>query len=114
MRYRVGPDNNDLRAAVDDLAREIGIALGPPLAGIPLDGEVLSLDVAQSAQLSEKRRPSAKSCVADDIDGTRGRDDCNSVLPRPLLCLNRADCSGEQQKGGTGELARPALRRPSM
>jgi hypothetical protein len=34
---------------------EISIALGPPLAGIPLDHKVLSLDIAQSAQLFEER-----------------------------------------------------------
>src|ERR1700730_16210501 len=41
--------------AVDNLASEIRVALGPPPAGIRLDREVLSLDTAQPAQLLEKR-----------------------------------------------------------
>jgi hypothetical protein len=54
LRNGVGTDNDHLGLPGDDLAREVGITRGPPAAGIPLDGEVLSLDIAQPAQLGEK------------------------------------------------------------
>jgi len=44
--YDLQVGNDHIRVLVDDLAEEVGIALGPPLTGIPLDGEVLSLDIA--------------------------------------------------------------------
>jgi hypothetical protein len=49
-----------LRVMADDLASEIGIGLTTSLAGIPLDGEVLSLDIPQPAQLFEKRLVEAR------------------------------------------------------
>src|SRR5271167_3353688 len=39
----VGLGNDCVRVAADDLASEIGKAVGPPLSGIPLDLKVLSL-----------------------------------------------------------------------
>ena len=81
----------------EDLANEISKALGPPLAGIPLDGEVLSLDIAQPAQLLPKRLPIPAFRVVDAGDGTCGDDDRNPVLLRPLLRLHRLGCSREQQ-----------------
>ena len=42
-----------VRAA--QFAGEIGKAVGPSLAGIPLDDQVSSLDITQTAQLLEKR-----------------------------------------------------------
>jgi len=47
--------NDYVRVAADNLASEIGKALGAPLAGIALDHKILSLDIAQSAQLCEER-----------------------------------------------------------
>jgi hypothetical protein len=55
QRNRVANGNDHLRVAAGDLASEIGKALGPTLAGIPLYDQVLSLDIAQPAQLFEKR-----------------------------------------------------------
>jgi hypothetical protein len=61
--------DDHLGLPADDRASEIGIALGSPFAGIPLDREVLALDIAQPAQLLEKRQPQAVS-LADASDGT--------------------------------------------
>jgi hypothetical protein len=61
------------------------IALGPSLAGIPLDGEVLSLDIARPAQLLEERSPEAISSGAHESGGSCGGDDRHPVLLRPLL-----------------------------
>ena len=65
LRDGVGVGNDYARVPADDLASESGIALGQPLAGIPLDGEVLSFDIAQSAQLLEKWSPEPISWVVD-------------------------------------------------
>jgi hypothetical protein len=62
--------NDHIRAAADNLAGEIGIALGPPFAGIPLDGEVLPLDIAQAAQLLPESLPGVTCRVVDTGDGT--------------------------------------------
>jgi hypothetical protein len=59
--------------------------LGPPLAGTALDGEVLSLDIAQPTQLLEKRLPEAKCLVIDAGGGTGGDNDRNPTLLRRLL-----------------------------
>jgi hypothetical protein len=48
-RVVVGDRDNHVRVPMDDLASEIDIALGPPLDGIPLDDEVLSLGITQPA-----------------------------------------------------------------
>ena len=102
QRDGIGLGNDYVRAATDDLASEIGKALGPPLAGIPLDCKILSLDIAQPAQLSEKTLVEAEpyevaTGFADDGDGTCGDDDRNPALLPPLLRLDRSDCGREQQ-----------------
>lgn len=38
----------------DDIAGEISITLGPPLSGVSIHHEVLTLNVAKAAQLLEK------------------------------------------------------------
>jgi hypothetical protein len=79
----------------DDFASEIGVALGPPIAGIALDGEVQSFDVTQPAQLLEKRQPQAVS-PANASGGTCRNDDRNTVLLRPLLRQHRSGSNREQ------------------
>src|SRR5208282_3717887 len=96
-RDAIAKRNSHVRVPFDDLASEVVKALGPPLAGIALDGEVLSLDVAQPAQLLEKRPPEGRSRLTDVSDGTRGDDDRNPVMLRRLLRQRRRDCSREQQ-----------------
>jgi hypothetical protein len=49
LRNGVGFGNDHVRVPADDLASQIGKALAPSLAGIPLDGEILPLDIAQPA-----------------------------------------------------------------
>ena len=83
----------------DDLAREIGIALGPPLAGIPLDREVLSLDIPQPAQLLPKCLPSVTCRVVNAGGGTRSDDDRNPVLFGPLLRPHSTYRGCEQEAG---------------
>ena len=90
------------RIFADDLASEIGIGLAPSLAGIPLDGEVLPLDIAQPAKFFEKRLVfpvpyGVTTGVADGSDGTCGDDDRDPMLLRRLL----RQC-----------IARPRARRP--
>ena len=53
-RSGVGTGDDHVRVPPDDIASEIGIALGPPSAGIPLDCENFVLDIAQPTQLFEK------------------------------------------------------------
>jgi hypothetical protein len=96
-RNGVVTGNDRVRLSVDDLASEIAIALGPALTRIPLDGEILSLDVAQPAQLLEKRLPGANSRSADGSDGTCRDDDRNAVLLPPLLRPHRT-CGGREQQ----------------
>jgi hypothetical protein len=88
----VGSGYDHIGVAVDNLAGEIGIACGPALAGIPLDGEVLSLDMAQPAQLFEKLPPNG---IADVGDVTCGNDDRNPVLLRRSLRPRRSRHGGE-------------------
>ena len=96
-RYRAGccadrvhngrADRNDhIGVPADDLASEIGITLGAALTGIALDGEILSLDVAEPTQLFENRliKPTAPG-VAYASDGTRRNDDGDPVLLIRLL-----------------------------
>ncbi len=40
----------------DDIAGEIGIALGPPLSGVSFHHEVLALNLAKATQLLKKTR----------------------------------------------------------
>ena len=96
LRDTVAGSNDHVRVAADDLASEIGIALGPSPAGISVDCEVLSLDIAQSAQLLEKRPKDRDSRVVDASDGTCCNDR-NPVRLRPLLRPHRSRGSGEQQ-----------------
>ena len=56
QRDRVGDRNDHVRVMTDNLTSEIVIAFGPPLAGIALDDQVSSLDIAQAAQLFENGR----------------------------------------------------------
>src|ERR1700740_3417882 len=90
-RHRFWWTNGDdhLRVPADHLTGEVGKALGPPLAGIALDGEVLPLDIAQPAQLRKKRLPRANSLVTDSGNGAGGDDNRDPVLPRRLLRLRR-------------------------
>src|ERR1700751_5204552 len=74
---------------------EAGKALGPPLAGIALDGEVLPLDIAQPAQLRKKRLPRANSLVTDSGNGAGGDDNSDPVLPPRLLRPHA--CSAREQ-----------------
>ena len=89
--------NDHIRVPADDLASEIGIALGPPLGGISLDGEVLALDVAQAAQLCPKRLSSVTSRVIEAGHRTRSDDNRNPVLRRRFLRPARSWCGREQQ-----------------
>jgi hypothetical protein len=73
-RDRVGAGDDHLGVAANDLAGEIGIGLGMPSAGVPIDCEVLSFDVAQSAQLLKKRVKRANFRVVNAVDGTSGND----------------------------------------
>jgi hypothetical protein len=73
------------------------MAVGPSLAGIALDGEVVALDIAQPAQLIEKRRPSPRPCVAEVSDRPRWGDDRDPVLLRALPRLHRLGGGREQQ-----------------
>lgn len=57
--------NDHVRIPGDDLAGEIRKLLGPPLAGTPLDGEALSFDIAQPAQLFENRLIEARSHITN-------------------------------------------------
>jgi hypothetical protein len=84
-RDGVGRGNDYVRVTADGLASEIGIALGPTPAGIPLDDQVLSLDMAKSAQLLEKRLPCANSLIVNAGDGSCRDDDRKSMLLRPFL-----------------------------
>src|SRR5260370_15444103 len=96
LRDGVGDGNNQVRIPVDDLASEIGIARGPPLAGIALDGEVLSLDIAQMAQLLPERLPKATIWIVDAGHGACFNDR-DPVLLRPFLRPRRWHRSREQQ-----------------
>src|ERR1700722_11246303 len=53
--------DDQIRVPADHLASEIGKPPGPPLAGIPLDDEVLSLDITllhgSAAKRSQPRAP---------------------------------------------------------
>jgi hypothetical protein len=71
LRDRVGHGHDQLRVPADDLASEIGKALRPPFARVPIDCDVLSFDFAQPAQLVENRliKPTS-SGVAYASDGT--------------------------------------------
>ena len=85
--HGVGAGNDQVRLATGDLAREIGEALGPSLAGIPLDDQVLSFDITQSAQLFEKRlikvpEQGVAAGFVYRVDGTGGDDDRDPVLFR--------------------------------
>src|ERR1700758_5009793 len=73
------------------------IALGPALARISLDCEVLSLDIARPAQLLKKRPPGANSRVADAGDGACGNDDRYPALFRRLLRPQRLRGGRPQQ-----------------
>jgi hypothetical protein len=75
----------NIRIAAGDLASDIGKAVGPSLAGIPLDDQVPSLDIAQPTQLLEKRlieatKQRVAAGFADDSDRTRRDDNRNPVL----------------------------------
>jgi len=90
QRDGVGRGNDHVGVAADDLASDFGKGLGPSLSGIPIDCEVLSLDIAQSPQLFEKRLVEAATYgfatrLADASDGASGDDNRNAVLLRPLL-----------------------------
>ena len=76
---------------------KLGIPGGPPLARIPLDGEVFALDVAQPAQLCPKRLPSVTSRVIEAGHRTRSDDNRNPVLLRRFLRPARSWCGREQQ-----------------
>ena len=74
MSDRIADGDDHVRAAGDDLASKVGIGRGAPASGIPLDGEVWSLDVAQPAQFLEKC-PKNRSCgVVNISDRLRGYD----------------------------------------
>jgi len=94
QRNRIGSGNDDLGAAGDDLASDLGIAFWLPSAGIPLDREVLSFDMTQTAQLLEEC-PKERT-VVDQSDGT-GKDDRNPVLLCRLLRPYRLHGGSEQQ-----------------
>jgi hypothetical protein len=53
--FSIPQGHDHVRVPADDLASEIGIGRGPPLAGIPFDRKVLSFDIAQPAQLLRNR-----------------------------------------------------------
>ena len=89
--------NDHIWVSVDDLAEEVGIAFGPPLTGIPFDGEVLSLDIAQPAQLLPKRVPQVTSRVVDTRDRTSANDDRDPVLLRRPLRPHRLRRYRKQQ-----------------
>ena len=61
--------NDRVRLSIDDLTRQLGVALRPSLTGIPINGEVLSLDIAQPAQLRKKRLPGTSPLATDAGDG---------------------------------------------
>jgi len=80
------------------------MAVGPSLAGIALDGEVVALDIAQPAQLIEKRRPSPRPCVAEVSDrprcalprlhrlgGGRERQNHREIAPSRSTTVRRCD-----------------------
>jgi hypothetical protein len=96
LRDGIGHCNDHLRIPAHDLASEVTIARVPPLGGIPLDDEVLSLHIRGPAQLLEKSPPTANSRVADIGDGTRGDDDRNPVLLCPFLRPPHACAACEQ------------------
>jgi len=50
---------NKVGMRADDMAREVGIVLSPPLAGVSLHNEVTALNKSMAAQLLKK---SAKKC----------------------------------------------------
>jgi len=97
----IGTNNDHVRVAAGDLASEIRVTLGAPLAGIPLDDQVSSLNIAEPTQLFEKRLvEAAKQRVAtgfaDAGNGTRGDDDRDPVLLRYLLRPQRLRGGSEQ------------------
>ena len=77
LRNGVVADDDHLWRSIDDLPREIGKALGPPLAGIALDDKVSSLHIAQ---FFEELTIEMDSCFADESNGTSRTDNRNPVL----------------------------------
>jgi hypothetical protein len=74
-----------------------GIALWLPLCGIALDNEIAALDIAQAAQLPEKRPPRGSTLrFGDAEDGEHRSDHRDPVLLRLLLreCRERPRDSG--------------------
>jgi hypothetical protein len=74
--------------------KTVGITRGPPAAGIPLDGEALSLDIAQPAQLREK---CLKNGTPVDKSNRTWNNDRNPMLLRRLLRRCRWHGGREQQ-----------------
>jgi len=77
-RDGVGDGNNHVRVSVDDLPSEIAVALVPPLAGIPLDDEILPLGITQQAKHLPERLPKATTWLVNTCHRTR-LDDRNSM-----------------------------------
>src|SRR5262249_30407854 len=48
-----GDGNNQIRIAARDVAGQFGIALSPPFARIPLNQEILPLDISQATEFFE-------------------------------------------------------------
>ena len=95
LRDGITADNDHVGLSVDDLASQVGEVLGPALAGIPLDCEILSLDIAQPDQLREKRPIEADAGIADRSEGAGGADDGDPVLLCRLLRA-RGSSSGSE------------------
>jgi hypothetical protein len=91
---RAGGGNDHVAVAADDLACEIGIGLRAALAGIAVDCQVLTLDVAQPLQLPEKCLEEAATegftaRLADASGGAAGSHDRDPVLLDRLLSPQR-------------------------
>ena len=56
---RVGSGDDQIRIAIDDLPRDVRIALVMPLGGIAFYQKILSFDVTEPAQFAEEGAPCA-------------------------------------------------------
>jgi hypothetical protein len=96
----VGSGDDQIRITGHDVPRQIRIALMMPLSGIAFDAEILSLDVTEPAQLSEKRAPRAAATGFREEGSRNGRmENRDPGLCRALLRPCRPRCSGKQQTG---------------
>jgi hypothetical protein len=94
------PVTDQIRIAAHDLFGQIGITLMMSLGGIAFDDQILSFDITQAAQLSEKRAP----CAPPTGFGKKGNRDCRMKnrypgLRRSLLRPRRPRRGGKQQTG---------------